>query len=458
MYEHSYNPYAKNLSAVKEYFKSPYTLVLGIARAVTAVLSLVSAILIASKMKDIVSYVKDAILQAMTDTGADSAAKNEVTKFFADFDLSEVSYSALSSLPSVIIAALTAAAVFIIYFKSRSKNPDATPMTGFTILFVFSIITLIGMILAAIGVFLIVALLFVLYAGLSSGKATIDIKDIPYFGDLIKKNPEIEKDLPTITLVIGIVLAAVAVFAFFFILFTAINRVRYYNSVRKSISSVDLQSKGAKPYGVMCILSAIGTGSSLLSTFSMIFTPSVNGKSNPLVGISVVSALSLAASFVALVMEAKLSLGYKKYIDSVKYGYNTPVAPTAPYSPFLANGGYFNNQNDAPQVNPYMPPAPAAEPTPENDHAAMLDSLFGEVVTQDAPQPEAVVTEAVESGFSAPEAAPDAADVEPAFEEPQPEPIADEPQPAVFAAPTCPVCGGEVDSDAPFCGNCGSRL
>ena len=463
MYEQPYNPYAKNIAAVKEFFKTPATLILGIAQALGAVLSLIGSILFAANAKEIFLYLRDYILYSLdkaANTGNQSGineAKNWVADLFEKLDPSSLSSSLGSSIPSLIVTGLIAAAFFIIFFKSRNQEPNATPMTGFTILYVFSIISLVVMILAMLGVFAIVGLLFVIYAKISSDPTITSLKDLPILGDLMKEFPNLEKemnvsiagnsnDAAIVFLVLGIVFAVVAVIAFFFILFTAINKMRYYKSVKTSLSSVELQNKGAAPYGVMCILSAIGTGSSLLSSFSMLFAPKINGRSNPMLGIAVISVLSLAASFVALVMEAKLALGYKKYINNIKFSYNAPAGPTAPYSPFVASGGYFAPQNNAPQVNPYMPPAPPAAPSDNtvDSRSAVLDSLFGEVVNDDAPQ-------------DAPaEPAEDIVDTEAVTEEILPD-IPEE-APADAAVPTCPVCGAEVDPDAPFCGNCGNRL
>ena len=99
MYEQPYNPFVKNLSAVKSYFKSPSVLLLGIMNAVSAVLALISAIMIASHIPEILLYIKSTFIWAFAELNVPSA---ETDNFLRAFD--EVQSSATSS--SVISSAL----------------------------------------------------------------------------------------------------------------------------------------------------------------------------------------------------------------------------------------------------------------------------------------------------------------------------------------------------------------
>lgn len=482
MYDQPFNPYVKNLNAVKDYYKSPFTLVYGIAQILAGILSLISAILISANFKDIISYFKEYVLDLLDKANGSNGLKSDVARIFDEINDSGISSSVFSSMPSLIITGLAAAAILIIFFKSRNKDPRSTPMTGFTILYVFAIISLVGVILAAVGVALIIALLFWVYASLVNSTSTrisaaLDLDDIPLIRDFLRDNPDLDTISSAVLLAVVIVLTAVAVIALFFALFTAINRVRYYKSVRSSLSSVDLQSKGAKPYGVMCVLGTVSVGMSLISSFSVLFLPKVNGKTNPMVGVGIVCILALIASFVSRFAEAKLALGYKTYIDNVKYGYNTPAAPAAPYTPYGPAGGYYAPQNQ-PQSDLSARPAP----TSVRDKPILFGFGIGDDMSADnayadpygADQPDKAAPEAPAISASdaeeitadeVVEAIPDAAEPEPEAaepdlfsEEPQAEPAAVEEPEEPAAAPVCPVCGAETVSGAPFCGNCGNRL
>ena len=119
----------------------------------------------------------------------------------------------------------------------------------------------------------------------------------------------------TVMIIFAVLLLIIAAF----LLFTAINKFRYYSSVRTSISSVTLQSGGAKPYGVMCVISAVFSAFGILSSIGSFLFFGNSGFSS-LTGVSLVTILGNILSFVIFVLDAKIALGYKKYIDEIMYG------------------------------------------------------------------------------------------------------------------------------------------
>ena len=456
MYEQPYNPFVKNLSAVKDYFKSPVVLVYGILQALATVLSLASVILISTKLKDIIGYFRGYVLYFCDEIGASASDRSRIQNLFDQVDVSSGSSSVLSSIPTVLVSGLMVAAIFIIYFKSRNADPSATPITGFTILYVFSVIALVFSILAAIAVALFFVLMFLLYtkvASATAGHIAADFSDVPIIGTLIKNDPSLRDALDDIgsnvLLVMIIVLLVVMAIVFFFVFFTAINRMRYYKSVRQSLSTVELQTKGAKPYAVMCMISAVSTGLSLTSFVSLLFPPHLKGQSNPMTGIAVLLMASTAVSFVSLILEWKIALGYKNHIDSIKYGYNTPAAPAAPYAPFAQAPGFFGAQNQ-PMNNPYVryaPPVPEQETAPQAQDTG-AENAYADPYGTDEPDSDRIDDLVNEiSAESMTEDAPAETMENAAADNAIPE-----------AAPTCPLCGAEVDPTAPFCGNCGNRL
>lgn len=441
MYDQPFNPFAKNLTTVKEYFKTPATLAIGICQIVGTVLSLAATILISTKSKEVLAYIRSYASFICDEVKANAYERSQILKLVNSAKASDVSVSVLSSIPAVLIAILTATAFFIVFFKCRDAEPNSSPMTGFTILYVFAVISLVVTILATVGVVALFVLLFLVYSMMASGSnegLIIDLRrelrNLPFIDDFFNGDPK----NATIFLIVVISLLVVALVAIFYALFTAISRLRYYKSVRNSLSSVELQNKGAKAYGVMCIFGTIGTGCSLLSMVSLLFPTHLENQQNPFVGFAIILMLSLAASFVASLMEAKLALGYKKHIDNVKYGYNTPSAPAAPAAP-------------APSYAPFKP-APGA---PQQNNPYVRRSGFPKPIIGFGDAPDLQTDNAYSDPFGADSRATEKLDaiVKEIEEEESPAPSAES-----AAVPTCPRCGEEVDPNAPFCGNCGNRL
>ena len=423
MYEQPFNPYVKNLSAVKEYFKSRCVLVLGLSRALGAILSLVTAILISTNLPKILAYIKSLFLWVFDETGAPYGISANFSDLFDRIVPSDVSSSIVSSsISSTVVTILIAAAFLIIYFKSRSNDPNATPNAGVTILYVFAIIALVGVIIAIVAAVVLIVFMFLLYSKLSSEGIDSLYVGVPFIDDLLSYSWT-----PTSLLALTIAGIVLLVFAGFIALFIQINRLRYYGSIRKSLNTVELQNKGAKPFGVMCLISAFSAGLSLLSTPAGLFAKTPVTAPKILTAIAVFSMLAQAASVVGAIMEAKLAMGYKTYIDGIKYGYSRHAAPAAPFAPF-------------PSVNP-------AEQNPSSFNPYVSRTSYdGE------PSTDNTYSDPYGSDLTGADAAPDA------YNAPFSGDSASYEETAPLNTATCSVCGAEVDPDAPFCGNCGNRL
>lgn len=413
MYEQPFNPFAANLAVVKGYFKSGKVLAVGVLYIVSAVLRIVSSLL----------------------------ASNTVTSFFNDwfgvmdrmgFDVSDVpdefyqminqssgiaSASAVTSaIFSAVVTGLIAAGFILIYVKSRNEAPDASPKAGVTILYVFAMIEMILSIIAASLVGLVFLLLIVvLVIGYQS-----------YSGGFGGYNG-------TALIAVYLILFLICAVAMFYVLFTAINKKRFYGSVRQSLSTVELQNKGATPYGVMCIINAVFLGFSLLSSIASISSLTMIGFSSGTVIAACLSMVTTVVGFVTLILTASIALGYKKYIDNMKYGYNgTPYGGAQDAAPY---NGY------APAPNSQNPYAVPQQPAPYNDGYADGNSIppqpapyhDGAANPNNTPQQPAPYNDGYVDGNSVP------------------------PQQA-YAAPVCPNCGAPIDPAAPFCGNCGVKL
>lgn len=388
MYEQPFNPYASNLAAVKNYFKKPLVLVIAIIYVLSAIVGVILSITTSGSvpgfLRDLVNYLD----------------KMGINSGISPADLESVNgavsqSSVISMLPSLIISAavtlLIAVAFFIIYFKSRNESSESTPSAGVTIMYVLSIISLVFIVIGFIGMVASAAILMIFSGTVADSIGNSKVVDIGGGYQLNLNGPA----LGTALIIIAVLLLIIAAF----LLFTAINKFRYYSSVRTSISSVTLQSGGAKPYGVMCIISAVFTAFGVLSSIgSLIFFG--NSGFSSLTGVSLVTILGNILSFVIFVLDAKIALGYKKYIDEIMYGYNEPT--------------YGGTQPDA-------------APLPDYNRQ---DTVSAEQNPYSAPQPKTY-----NDGFSQ-------------TSQPVDRPAA----PAV-----CPNCGAPTEGGA-FCGNCGTKL
>ena len=175
------------------------------------------------------------------------------------------------------------------------------------------------------------------------------------------------------------------------------------------MTTVELSRSGAKTFGVLCVISAVFSGLGLLSSFASLFSSSNELYTRLGIEISsdkilpmVFSVLTQAVALAILIFRAKLALGYAKYIDSKKYGYDEPVNPEgpAPYVPYGVGVGSSSQQN------------PYTYLTQQNEDSPTVD----------------------------------VSDVNPYMDD------------FNQTAPVCPKCGAPVDSTSPFCGQCGARL
>ena len=387
MYEQPFNPYASNLAAVKNYFKKPRVLVIAIIYVLSAIVGVILSITTSGSvpgfLRDLVNYLD----------------KMGINSGISPADLESVNgavsqSSVISMLPSLIISAavtlLIAVAFFIIYFKSRNESSESTPSAGVTIMYVLSIISLVFIIIGFIGMVASAAILMIFSGTVADSIGNSKVVDIGGGYQLNLNGPA----LGTALIIIAVLLLIIAAF----LLFTAINKFRYYSSVRTSISSVTLQSGGAKPYGVMCVISAVFSAFGVLSSIgSLIFFG--NSGFSSLTGVSLVTILGNILTFATLVIDAKIALGYKKYIDELMYGYNEPTYGGS--QPAEAPLPEYRQDAVSTEQNPYSAPQPA----PYND------------------------------GFTQ-------------TSQPVDRPAA----PAV-----CPNCGAPTEGGA-FCGNCGTKL
>lgn len=385
MYNTPFNPYAQNVEIVKGYFKRTPVLLLAIFQFLGTLLSIGFCIYLTMFSSGL---LQDLATQLPSDTSGISVSD------WNSLMSTSLASSAASLIPTAIVSVLITVAYLLLFFKSRSQNPDSNPRAGATILFVLALIEMIGSIIAAV-MMVIVFIVMVIAVGVGASYSS---------DSSFNAGPVIA--------IAGITV----VFLIFILLFYSVNKMRYFKSVKNSCSSINLYADGAGAYGVMnvifAVMSLLGMGVTaflipILDMSDELMAKSVGFSLNDYIDMDAMLILiifGIAVMLVCLIyiiLEAVVAFGYKKYINKIKYSYQPANVPEAPYQPAA--------------VPVYT--APAAPVT------------YQPPVQPQAQQPEP--------------AAP---------------PKTEEQAPAFSAPSYCPSCGSPIEKDASFCTKCGYKL
>ncbi len=392
MYENqnNYNPYAQNIAIVKEYFKKPLVLVIGILHIVSILVSLIASVSMGSGIGDMYSTIFDYSVSLGEITAEDAQA----LEFFTNSGFMST-FMFICMIPSIIMVGLYVLAYFLMHFKSKNPDPNVSPKAGVTILFVMSIISLISMIF--------VTLAFVAYAVI-----------VGILGVVFMSDPSMAGEGGAVAGIIFLVLALLFVALGALVLTYAIGEFNFFNSVRKSLTSVKLQSKGAGLFGVFSIIygsfsvmsafSSMFTGPMLSVLFKMVPESELDGFPieifDSMGSLYTISGIAALVSAAIMILTGVLALGYKKHIKKYTYAFAGENLEEAPMqsAPTYAQPQYTQPVYTQPQ---YSEPEYTQ---PENTQSV-------------EPKNETVVTSA-----------------------------------------TCPQCGATCDENAFFCNNCGTRI
>ncbi len=340
-YQTTFNPFSQNIGIVKSYFRKPRVLTQGILYIISAILSIATVVL----MMPIMNNYIDTILSLPQFTADMTAQDMEFLSSFMDIYINSVMFTSL--ICSVAVTALVATAYLLIYFKSKSDNPMSTPKAGVTILYVLAIIQLIPIIMLTALIALLIIMMFILAFAPSMVGET-------------ESGP-----FAIIAVIYTIVFGGMCTL----LLLYYINQVRYYKSIRTSLTSVSLTYKGAGIFGVLSMIYGIYAALSSFSGFGVIPMFNMFAEIEPELAFMVELIKSFIPAFIIsavasllmgtiYILNAVIALGYKNHIKNYIYNYNEYSAPdmNQPQPVY-----------DAPQQAPYEAPKPQAEPEFQSD-------------------------------------------------------------------------------------------
>lgn len=465
------NPYQTGLQNVKGFFRKPLILIVAIVYSLFTL-----------------STVITNLIQVMDYSRMYGSRYNAVSGYIA-------------TIMSVVIMGLMCLAVWLIYLKSRSKKPTASPSAGLTILYVYAIIALVI-------VCLLVAICLIAVIGLmaAGGSLLSSLGNSPYFEGFFEEyGMAYSVAMPVVILVVAIVMTILILFV--------VSMLRFVGSARRSLHSSAMYKGGSIACGVFFSLAALGTISTLIDYITQMYY-------SPLIKILLIINSMLSLTF--MVLMAVVSFAYHSYCSKTNYAaiasapraeaYNGgyPPAQPNPYGGYSApNGGqytpYGQPQQNRPeqqngqapyygnpygsQPNPYAPPAQQpASPQNASGYAAPYQEPAAQPINDSLPvepSPEQNVPQetsgdlysdsSAEQSFYSPESAfvppvqPDPEE-EKNIWEPSPAPVENTPAPEapIVSAPAeapaaadevkCPTCGASLPKGSHFCFRCGGRI
>lgn len=381
----------KNTDYLKEYFKKKTTLVIAISYGLSILLSLASMItaLLPSAFRS---------LRALTGEGVYGATGNFAPSLIVR----------LATLPLLILPFLIFLGFLLLYIKSKNSSPASSPKGGAAVL------KAVGTISLVLGIFdtFLLLLIPILFAFMPYATSKLYRFDFPY--DTFSQNPE---SAPIImgAVFAGIVFLIVAPFIVYLLL-SVIFEFRFFSSIRKSLVTSNLTSKGSVGFGVMQIISCISTAFTNVSLLILYIIYAVSDTSRmshmlsfnsmdlfSSVVSTVIILLSLAVGLVSGIAMAKFAFGYNKHIKSVPENFHDTPKPyyykekvsTAPKEEAIFTGNAYaglTSQDNEAKAEASEKPVVVAE-TPAETVESPVEPIDKPVETTEAPVETAKITE-----------------------------------------------------------------
>lgn len=407
--------YLQNLQDVKTFFRKPIILTAAILYSIQVILNIFNLITGSEQQRDIFN------------------------SFYFYYDMPAYNpqttqiFTVILAVVGSVIPILIAASLWIVYLKSRSANPQASPSAGFTILYVLSLISLIA-----------ISLLLVFFIAVCM--IMLSMLNMPYW--------ESQVALFIVILVILIVAPL--------LLLLVIAQFRFAAALRASAKGPVLKPNGSVMFAVLYIIMGaflvfnVINSLSIIASLSSVYSDYYIYDKGELVLALIGSFLSAA---IAILM-AIVALSYNGYVKRKKMGYLSQQDAV-----YYTQGGqaYYNPNMGYPQQSPsgntqapyqnqayYVPlvaqpeqPPYAGNPDPGNQPGGqqMAETTVSQVPVQQAQE--------------TPEFASPLNGVETNFQEPI---SGSRPEDQETQHRACPVCGCEVTEEAAYCPQCGTSL
>lgn len=407
--------YLQNLQDVKAFFRKPIILTAAILYSLQVIFNIFNLITGSEQQRDIFN------------------------SFYFYYDIPAYNpqttqiFTVILAVVGSIVPILIAASLWIVYLKSRSANPQASPSAGFTILYVLSLISLIA--ISLLLVFFIAACMIML-----------SMLNMPYWESQV-----------ALFFVILVIIIAAPLF-----LLLVIAQFRFAAALRASAKGPMLKPNGSVMFAVLYIIMGVFLVLNLISSLSI--TASLSGVYSDYYiydkGEMIFALIGSFLSAAIAILMAIVALSYNGYVKRKKMDYLSRQAAVyytqggqAYYNP---NMGYRKQdptantqvpyQNQAyyvpPVAQPGQPPY-AGYPAPENQPVGQQapDPTVSQVPVQQAQEPPVFTSPFDGEQENPQEAIPGS----------QPEGLENQHQ-------VCPVCGCEVTGEAAYCPQCGTSL
>lgn len=209
------NPYARNLTVVKGFFRKPIVLVFALISFVMLILNIIS------------TSQSNKMLQEFYDTYGSSLSSQ---------DISSMTNTNIGNVIAIIVSGIAVLCFFMIFFMSKNSNPSLSPAPFFTVLHVFSVIQLV---IIAIGTVLMVI-----------GTILLAISGFSGMDDSLYGSATYYK-----TTIIIMCIIAIALFLVLFFYYNS--QTAFLKSCVRSCREPMIQKKGANAYGTFCIILAV---------------------------------------------------------------------------------------------------------------------------------------------------------------------------------------------------------
>lgn len=442
------NPYQQNIDILKEFFRKPIILVFAILSFVNIVFQFFIGII-----------------------NPYSSAVKRAAEFFVQQQQNSPANVSISNFPSVninILAILIAVAFLLFYIFSKNKDNNlSVPST------MYKVVSIIQLVISCIVTALII--------GALSLFGTMGLVLSPY-----QDATESTRNAGAIMSMFSVTLLAIVIPIFAFVVLSAIARLLFANSIKKSLTSIYLYRKGAMFFGILHFIVVAATVFSIFGFIILYFTQEYMFHAFSPLQIALVLVqfgLSIAIDLTAGLIAVK----YSSYIKNVSQKFRVEVpapsevepapqpiinhtAPDVQPAPIInqpqGDNPYATVQTYQQPVHEEVPQAPVQtyqQPVqegipqaPVQQYSQPVQQEFPEAPAAESPQPK-FVEQPVEQKQTEP--VPQTESTTEEVPEPEPEQHNEQAEEKPAYVPRfCTACGNPVNPGDNYCNHCGAEI